>query len=39
MKIKLERIQEILDIVENLVRNMGDKNNKIELSEIKKSYK
>lgn len=36
MKIKLERIQEILDIVENLVRNMGDKNNKIELSEIKK---
>lgn len=36
MKTKLERTQETLDTAENSARNMGDKNNKTELSETKK---
>lgn len=37
MKTKLERKQEMLDTAENSTRNMGDRNNKIELSKTKES--
>ena len=37
MKTKLERTQETLDTTEISTENMGDRNNKAELNEMKKS--
>lgn len=37
MKTKLERKQEMLDSAGNSTRNMGDRNNKIELNKTKMS--